>query len=419
MRFLRTPYGAMTIVVMMYVMKVATKLGFGHAVNSPMIIGDGWHNVSDIFEATLVMFMVWVSRLPRSEKYPFGRKNVESIVTFAIGAALCVLAAKLAFEAAFGLAGWVPAFRETVERITPFHREPLRIEGVGTAWFWLALAVTGGNGLLSLAVSAYQVRVGKREGHEALVSDGIETKSDAYIEFVTAAGVLSEYLLHQPRLEFAFTLAVAVKLAWTGRELVLTGYRALLQRALPAELEDEIRTETMRMCGVEKVAELKTFRSGSVAIVIMKVHTWANLASARVMKRALVRRVVALARKNELSGCDLYVRFDLPSLEWHRVAYAIGDGDRERIASTIAEADRIRICDVANGELERARDMPARLEIQSVIGALKRKKVTKLFVHGKGNEAERDACARVDIAYTVVEHDDPRVYGCDPDIEEQ
>ncbi|MFH1047520.1 MAG: cation diffusion facilitator family transporter [Patescibacteria group bacterium] len=403
----------------MYLIKISAKLSVGYAVNSPMIIGDGYHNVSDIFEALLVIVMIWLSRQPKNGDYPFGRKNTESIVSAVIGGALVLLALKISAESILGLLSWIPSLRSSIEALSPFRREALVLGVVGSRLFWLTLAVTGGSAFMSMLVSAYQVRIGRKSGHDSLVADGEETRSDGYIEFVTLAGVLSEYILHQPRLEYVFALAVSVKLFLTGRELFLRGYRTLLQRSIGAEIEAQIQTMVSRMCGVVKLAELKTFRVGSEVVVIMKVHTRASMEATRAMKKSLNTQLISLLSDWEFVGGELYVRFDCPSPHQHREAYAmtVTPTGEEQIATSLQDAKLIRICDVTDGEVSRAHDIPNQSEFRRLAASLIRKKVNVVHVFGAGQQEEREACMAVTIEYRQVDYADPRIYGCNRDWE--
>jgi len=413
MKRMRNPFVVMGIVLAMYFVKVSTKLGVGYSINSTMIQGDGWHNVSDIFEALMVIVMVWLAARPRSEEYPLGRKNAESLVSAAIGAMLIFMALKLAAESVLGLLAWIPALTSSIDAVNPFHRDTLIVGEPGSGLFWLALAVTGGSGLISLVVGCYQISSGKRGGHESLVADGNETLSDSVIEFVTCVGVLSEYFLHQPRLEYVFTLAVAVKLALTGRELFCKGFYTLLQRSLDSGAMTSIRDEVIATCGVVKLADLKAFRIGDVAIIIMKLHTRAPLSATRQMKKSLAVRIGRRLQKFGFAGADPYIRFDAPTPDWHRDAYAIASIDgEERISASIFSADRLRFCNVPDGNVTRASDTQTPSELPRIVALLARKKVRTVLVFGEGVESERAACRAAGIEYRSADFNDPRVYRC-------
>lgn len=408
-----SPYAAMSVILAMYVVKIAAKLSVGYAINSPMIVGDGWHNVSDIIEALLVILMLWLSSRPKSDHYPFGRKNAESLVALSTGIGLLALAAKLAAQSALSLLALVPVFAGPLGVWNPFPREPLVTGGVGSVTFWLALAVTAGCGALSFVASRYQIAVGRKTNHPSLVADGEETKSDGYVELIAAAGILSVHFTGIPKLEDAFTLFIAWKLSSTGRELFLGGWHALLQHSLGKEVEEAIRTATMRLAGAAKVADLKTFKVGAQAVVIIKVHTRASLEATRMMKKALCERIATLLDGHGFAESDVYARFDCPSPDEHRLAYALGsDG---RIATAIADAASFRICGMIDGDVERARDVTPAGGFWQVIELLRSKRVAEVRIRGEGVPKEKAACEAAGLRYVTVEHGDPAAYGCDKD----
>lgn len=126
--FLLHPQGAMTIVVLMYLVKVAAKLAIGAKIHSPMISGDGWHNASDIAEALVVMAMVGIAGLKETSEYPFGRKNAENIAALGIGIGLFVVAANLFAKSVIGALSLAPSIDATVRRAVPLPiHEPLLI----------------------------------------------------------------------------------------------------------------------------------------------------------------------------------------------------------------------------------------------------------------------------------------------------
>ncbi|MBI5153266.1 MAG: cation transporter [Parcubacteria group bacterium] len=106
--FFLSPYFVMSIVLLMYFAKVVTKIGVGTHIHSPVITGDGYHNVADIFQAFLVIVVILYARMPHGDEYPFGRKNVESIFSFAVGLLLCVTAFQLAFQCITGFIESIP-----------------------------------------------------------------------------------------------------------------------------------------------------------------------------------------------------------------------------------------------------------------------------------------------------------------------
>lgn len=380
-RLLRSPYGVMAVVLAMYVAKVVAKIGIGERVNSPMITGDGYHNVADIFEALLVVATIILARRPQNGNYPFGRKNAESIVAVFIGGGLLVMAGKLLLQSLFGLASWVPGL-DRLAGLNPFRHEPLLM---GPQFFWWVFGVTAGSVLLSLIVSRYEVSVGKRSGHDSLVADGKETMSDAMIELATLAGVCGEYAFGEARIEYVFTLVVAFKMAQTGREILARGLDVLLQRSIGADHERALRDEVMATHGVTDLAELKTFRAGDKVIVIMKVITRAGTAAQKLMKHAMVARLVKYLRAREFTDGGFFIRFDPPDPQRHRVAYPVTrDGAHATIAKSLDGATHLRVCDIEDGEVVRWKDLALDGGRDAAEALLKEKRVRSLATVPEG-----------------------------------
>jgi cation diffusion facilitator family transporter len=365
-RFLRSPYGVMSIVLAMYVAKVISKLAVGDRVNSPMITGDGYHNIADIFEALLVIATVFFASRPADGAYPLGRKNAESLLSFLIGGALLVMACKLAVGSLFGLAG-----------SKLFQHEPLLM---GPEHFWWVAGVTGGSMALSFVIGAYQIRIGRAGGYESLTADGQETRSDGMIEAAAFAGVLSEYAFDAPRIEHAFALLVAFKMGQTGREIAGRGLAALLQRSLGAEAEGAVRGAVLSIHGVADVGSLKTFRVGQKAVVIIKIVTRCGPAANRLIKEAAVARMTAALKEAGQEAGEFFVRFDRPDPDWHRLAVLIVHKDgRARVAEP-HEASHLRICNIDDGECVRTKDRPLPKTTDAIAALIREKRIRALLL---------------------------------------
>lgn len=66
---LTNPFVVMWLVVSMYLVKAICKIGLGSQINSPMIAGDGFHNLADILEALAVIAVIWVAKRPVTNDY--------------------------------------------------------------------------------------------------------------------------------------------------------------------------------------------------------------------------------------------------------------------------------------------------------------------------------------------------------------
>lgn len=100
-----TPSGVMWVAIGMYTMKVVLKVALGLTLDVPAVYGDGFHNISDLFEAGSVLIILWLARRG-DEMYPNGRGNIESLGVFVEGALLIAVGVNVARESLYGVWQW-------------------------------------------------------------------------------------------------------------------------------------------------------------------------------------------------------------------------------------------------------------------------------------------------------------------------
>ncbi len=377
--FLTNPFGVMSLVVLMYLVKAVLKITVGHQINSPMIEGDGYHNLADILEALAVIVVIWVAKRPASSDYPFGKKNVEFFTSLAIGGALLVMAIQFALKSVVGLLALAPSFDQAVRAVLPLPvHEPLVMSTSTLPW---VLALTIGSVILSLVVSRYQIAMGKRGGHASMIADGQETASDGRIEIITLIGVVGEYAFNAPWLEYPLGLVVAFAIAHTGYELFQDGLRVLLQHSIGQEHEEEITKRCLAVAGVNKVESLKTFQIGSTAVCILTVTTEHRTGTISHLKYGIEYHIKQYLLDSGFNDCELNVKFEKPEPARHRIAYAVVEKESESataalsfvVAPSIAAATHIVVCDLENGMVVRTKqeekptDLPAFLDKKRVV----------------------------------------------------
>ena len=377
--FLTNPFGVMSLVILMYLVKAVLKITVGHQINSPMIEGDGYHNLADILEALAVIVVIWVAKRPASSDYPFGKKNVEFFTSLAIGGALLVMAVQFALKSVVGLLALAPSFDQAVRAVLPLPvHEPLVMSTSTLPW---VLALTIGSVILSLVVSRYQIAMGKRGGHASMIADGQETASDGRIEIITLIGVVGEYAFNAPWLEYPLGLVVAFAIAHTGYGLFQDGLRVLLQHSIGQEHEEEITKRCLAVAGVNKVESLKTFQIGSTAVCILTVTTEHRTGTISHLKYGIEYHIKQYLLDSGFSDCELNVKFEKPEPARHRIAYAVVEKESESataalsfvVAPSIAAATHIVVCDLENGMVVRTKqeekptDLPAFLDKKRVV----------------------------------------------------
>jgi len=389
-----SPYVVMAAVLAMYGVKVAAKLTIGRHIHSPMITGDGFHNVADAFEAVLILVAVWISRLPPDERYPFGRKNIESLARLGIGLGLVPTALHFGLTSLMGLAAYAPDLDHALRQLAPFglpRPEPLLMgsDANGPNGLWWILGITGGSAVLSMVMSRYEIRAGKANGHASMVADGQETASDGLIELVIFAGVCAEYAFDAPWIEYPLGIGVAVLVGRTGFELLLGGWHALLQYSLGREVEDAIRRCCAVTRGVMDVEQTTTFRVGSRAVVILKILTEAPAGAHDDIKKALKFHLAATLAEHGIEDAEFHLRFSPPKVVETRLAYAaMIDGETVAVARDLASATHFLICTAENGEVRRwTLEQPPAACDGDLLSWLEGKRVVKLCFFGdrRGN----------------------------------
>ncbi|MBX9670110.1 MAG: cation diffusion facilitator family transporter [Candidatus Obscuribacterales bacterium] len=374
-KLLASPFVTMWLVVLMYIVKAMIKISLGGQINSPMIAGDGYHNLADIIEALAVLAVIYLARRPATNDYPFGRKNIEFFTSLAIGLVLLLLALDFALKSLVGLISYAPTLDQTLRSFLPLpEHHPLVMDDGTFVW---VLCITAGSAVLSMIVSRYQIAVGKATGHASLVADGEETASDGRIEILALIGVLGEYFLNSPWLEYPLGLVVAGFIAHTGWGLFRSGYRVLLQHSIGEAHEKNIRQRCMNVCGVHSVEDLKTFQVGQMAVCMLVVTTKHTADTVTYIKYGIEHHVREYLLSGDFKECEIHIKFQRPDQQRHRVAYAIAYKDKRfRIAGSLNEATHILVCDVEMGMIVRTR----RESKPEQLGAfLARKRILKLY----------------------------------------
>jgi cation diffusion facilitator family transporter len=371
-----SPFATMWLVVGMYGFKAVLKIGLGQHINSPMIAGDGFHNLADILEALAVLLVIWISKRPSSDDYPFGKKNVEFFTSLAIGSALLLMSFNFAVQSLAGIIAIFPTVDAAIRTVLPLPAHHALVMSNDT--FGYVVALTLGSVILSFVISRHQIRVGKKSGHASLIADGEETASDGRIELITLVGVLGEYFFHAPWLEYPLGLLVAGVIAHTGWELFMGGFRVLLQHSIGAEHEGEIRKRCLAVVGVDSVASLKTFQIGSTAVCMMTVITEHNTSTITTIKYGLEHTLKDYIMGAGFKDSELHLKFQKPEPQRYRVAFAVVAKDNHLVVSpTVAQASHVIICDVEHGDIVRSKQEPKPVDLTEF---LKRKRVTTFYL---------------------------------------
>ena len=226
--------------------------------------------------------------------------------------------------------GGVLSTRDTLGGMVLPALAPDAFAGISTmslSWFISTLIVICLSILLSWIVSNLQIMVGKKHAYPMITGDGKETWSDAIIEIVIAAGIISEYCFHSPAVEYLFGLGMCGKIAQTGWELLVDGFEAANQKSIGQKYHEGIRATAMSIRGIEDVPDVVTYRiGGSVAVYVHASSHWPALTQ-RAIKAVLKERIRQYLFEQGFPAVYCFVRVDSPIKPDAREACLVDEND--------------------------------------------------------------------------------------------
>ncbi|MFA5987635.1 MAG: cation transporter [Candidatus Paceibacterota bacterium] len=354
------PYVFTALVLIQYLVKVYLKFDIGHnVVFSPVVEGDSYHNMSDVFECCMVFLALWFSKRPRDEEYPFGRKKAESLFQLTVGVALFCVACKTCFkvvveslncELLWGVKAWVEGFA-TLPKYEHLVVDP--------KFFWLVFGTMAISALSSFVMSTFQIKIGRAMRHPVMVADGKETFSDGCVESIASIGILCEHLFGMPWLEYPLGVAISCYMWKTAWCIFNEGLQKILQKSLGPKFRNKIIDLVTGVYGVQDVLEFKDFSDGSLVSVIMKLVTHCDLLAHGDIKLAIYNIVSKYMEEEQLGEFDYYIRFEPAEVCCTRVGYVmVAAGKTMIIAPSVFLGTHLRICDMRNDVIARWKDVP-------------------------------------------------------------
>lgn len=226
------------------------KLFFGYWGHSDALVADGFHSLSDFATDFIVLVFVGVAYKSADADHPYGHGKYETLASLIIAVILLIVA--------FGIGyGGMEAI------IAHFHGEELPRPDVWTIVV-AALSILSKEWLFRITVAN-----GRRIGSSALIANAWHHRSDAISSVATLVGVSGAYFLGagfrllDPVASILIGVFIAVSAVKIGRPSV----DELLERALPPEQVEEIRSIILSVPGVLGLHKLKTRRAGHSAII--------------------------------------------------------------------------------------------------------------------------------------------------------
>lgn len=199
------------------------KLAAGIVGRSGAMVADAVHSFSDLATDVVVIAFARISAKPRDDGHDYGHGKYETLATIIISLALGIVGAGI-------LAGSIRDIRIVVDG------------GLLPRPGLVALVAAGVSIVVKEILYRYTVREGRAVDSPSVVANAWHHRSDALSSLGTLVGIACAYFLGQKwRIADPIAaLVVAVFIFKVAFDLVRTGLNELLERSLPADVEEEI-----------------------------------------------------------------------------------------------------------------------------------------------------------------------------------
>ena len=231
----------------------AAKLAAGILGRSGAMVADAIHSFSDMATDIVVIVFARISSKPKDDGHDYGHGKYETLATIIIGLALAAVGIGI-------LSSSIGSIRTILEGGT--------------------LPRPGAVALVAAVVSIvakeilyrYTVRVGRRIDSPSVIANAWHHRSDALSSLGTLAGIGCAYFLGE-KWRIADPIAallVAVFIFKIALDLIRTGLGELLEKSLPADVEQEILSIVTANPEIRSPHNLRTRRIG--ASIAIEVH---------------------------------------------------------------------------------------------------------------------------------------------------
>jgi cation diffusion facilitator family transporter len=224
------------------------KIVFGYLANSQALIADGVHSLSDLATDFMVLFAAKHGSRDADESHPYGHGRFETVATVALGIALIVVAAGIAWDA--------------IERL--FNPEELLQPGV-----W-ALVIASLSVISKEWIYHYTMHVAKKLKSNMLRANAWHSRSDAISSIIVVIGVAGT-MAGLNYLDSVAAVLVGAMVAKIGWDLAWQSVHELVDTALDPERVEAIRREILSVGGVRELHMLRTRMMGGDALVDVHV----------------------------------------------------------------------------------------------------------------------------------------------------
>ena len=270
----RTARGARLILqgALVNLLLAGIKFTAGILGHTQALIADGAESLLDVVSSLVAWAGFKVAARPPDADHPYGHGKAEAVAGLAVAAFVLAMAGGIGFHA--------------VQEILTPHRGPS----------WWTLPVLAGVVAIKLFLSRQLRAAGEQAGSQALQVESLHHWSDAVTSAAAAAGISLALLGGEGWAvadDWAALLACVV-IAYNGVAIIRRALGDVMDAALPAGFEAEVRALALAVPGVRSLDKVRMRKSGFWHLVDLQVRVDGDLsvreghAIAHAVKDALV-----------------------------------------------------------------------------------------------------------------------------------
>ena len=213
---------------------------------SSAMVADAVHSLSDLVTDAIIFIFVRAASKPVDRSHEYGHGKFETLATLIVGCILIVV----------GLGIMIAGIKDCIAFFQGEKGEHPRM---------IALIAAVLSIVMKEAVFRYTLRQAHKIDSPILIANAWHHRSDAFSSIATLVGVAGAMFLGDNGLILDPLAAILVSfyICKSGYEVVKPSLDELLEKALPAETEKEIRQLLKSVEGIEGVHKLKTRKIGN------------------------------------------------------------------------------------------------------------------------------------------------------------
>lgn len=261
------------------------KVSVGFIVNSPALIADGFHSLSDLLtDIGVVVFSHWGQMEP-DEEHPYGHHRYETLGTVILGTTLIVVASFIAWDSVVAL----------IEKTHSPHP---------SVW---AIAIAFVSIVSKEWIFRYTLKAAKKVKSKLMEANAWHSRSDAFSSIVVLIGVVATWFGFA-WVELLAAIGVAILIGKMGVKLTWNATQDLVDRGIDVDDAKSMEATIRQTDGVVDVHMLRSRLMGNHVFldVHIQVHPFASVSEGHY----IAEKVLAVLKLEYDQVSDITVHVD-------------------------------------------------------------------------------------------------------------